>query len=332
MHIIDVIRSCLPSTKVNSTGWIVFNAVCCHHRHTSKDKRKRGGIRFENDGFFYHCFNCNFSIGWKQGEYVQKEHKLFFQWLGIDDSEINKIILYALKNSGKIKDNEFNIGIPEFKDICLPDNSELIDNNIKFKCVLDYFSKRGIDYKEYSYYWSINTPNRFIIPYYYNSKLVGYNSRYIGVDNKKISKYIKHTQNGYVFNIDKQNYYRKYVIITEGELDAIAIDGVAVLSNSISKLQSNLIKTLDKQVIVCPDNDSSGSLLIKDAIENNWGVYFPLWDDNIKDVREAVNQYGKLQVLNDIIANAEFNKIKVEIRLIQRRTKYEKHTIKNNRY
>ena len=52
--------------------------------------------------------------------------------------------------------------------------------------------------------------------------------------------------------------------------------------------QIDLINSIGKTVIVCPDRDKSGGNLIDVAVENNWLVSFPQWENNIKDCAEAV--------------------------------------------
>ena len=79
------------------------------------------------------------------------------------------------------------------------------------------------------------------------------------------------------------NKDRKYIIITEGVLDALAIDSVSSLGNKLTQGQIDLINSIGKTVIVCPDRDKSGGNLIDVAVENNWLVSFPQWENNIKD-------------------------------------------------
>ena len=41
--ILDTFRTLLPPrAKASPSGWISFNAPCCHHRGHNQDKRKRG--------------------------------------------------------------------------------------------------------------------------------------------------------------------------------------------------------------------------------------------------------------------------------------------------
>jgi len=106
----------------------------------------------------------------------------------------------------------------------------------------------------------------------------------------------------------------KFVVVVEGPLDAMAIDGVAVLSNECSEVQADIIDGLAREVIVVPDGDRAGAKLIEAAIEYGWHVSFPIWQETCKDVSEAVERYGKLFVLKSIIDARETSRLKIELK------------------
>ena len=54
-------------------------------------------------------------------------------------------------------------------------------------------------------------------------------------------------------------------------------------------------------------------MLIKQAIDYDWAVAFPNWEDDVKDVADAVLKYGKLFVIVDAIKTATSNSAKIEI-------------------
>ena len=116
-----------------------------------------------------------------------------------------------------------------------------------------------------------------------------------------------------MFNIDEQNDDRKYVVAVEGPIDAIAIDGVALLGSEVKEQQTALLNSLGKHVIVVPDRDDAGKNIVKQAIANGWGVSMPPWDMEIKDVNEAVQKYGKIYTLHTIVGYAEFNELKIQL-------------------
>ena len=49
------------------------------------------------------------------------------------------------------------------------------------------------------------------------------------------------------------------------------------------------------------------------AINNGWSVSLPPWEEDIKDVADAVKKYGRLYTLATILHYQEDNKIKIEL-------------------
>jgi DNA primase len=116
-----------------------------------------------------------------------------------------------------------------------------------------------------------------------------------------------------VFNVDKQQPHSKFVIVTEGPFDAMAIDGVAVLGSECSEQQADIIDALTREVIVVPDADRAGAKLVDAALEYGWTVSYPVWQSEYKDVSEAVRNLGKLFVLKTILDARETGRLKIEL-------------------
>jgi len=313
------LKTFLPvKRKSTSGGWISFNSPCCIHRGESKDTRSRGGIMFTAEGFVFSCFNCGFKAGWSPGKPISKNTKNLLKWLGVPESEINKIILEAIKDKETItvEKKEFNFILHEetFPNNCFSFR-ELISIGCEepdFLSCLSYIEDRGFSVDDFNWYWSAEKGyrDRVIIPFYLENKLVGYTGRKI---NPGSPKYLTKNQHGYVFNLDRQTYDRQYVIVVEGHFDAIGVDGVAIMTNEPSKIQCARINMLEKKVIAVPDRDRAGSKLLKASIENGWSVSLPPWEEDIKDVADAVKRYGKVYTLATILHYQEGNKIKIEL-------------------
>ena len=106
----------------------------------------------------------------------------------------------------------------------------------------------------------------------------------------------------------------KFVIVTEGPFDAIAVSGVSILGSEINDTQRELIDGLGRQVIVVPDRDAPGEKLINQAIEFGWSVAFPDWDKTVGDVADAVLKYGRLFTLQSILKTTESSKLKIDLK------------------
>ena len=311
--IIDTIAVHLPpKRKATPSGWISFNAVCCHHNGDSADTRQRGGIMI-NEGVSYHCFNCGFKASWQPGRHVSGNFKKLMRWLHVSDDLINKCGLDALRlKEGVIIENKVNL-IPKFIDKALPPDTVKISEanaNEGMLLAIQYIAQRGFYLDDFDWFWSENYANRLIIPYYYHGRIVGFTAR-LTRDGKP--KYISEQQPGYVFNLDRQQPNRRFVIVCEGPFDAISIDGVAVLGSEISEQQRNQINQLQREVIVLPDRDRAGSKLIDQAVEYGWSVSFPDWDHSVKDANDAMIKYGRLYTLWSILNSKESNNLKIQL-------------------
>jgi hypothetical protein len=312
-----------PKRKSTPSGWISFNAVCCHHNGDSPDTRKRGGVLFNEDGFQYHCFNCGFKAGWTPGRLLSKNTKNLFQWMGMPTDEINKLNLEALRNKEDIPKavKTFNFDLQEKE---LPEDSESIiswardlsrlnsELRDKFYSIVEYVDNRGFDPYDERFYWSPapGYADRVLIVFRQDGKIVGYTGRKV-TEGKP--KYLTDAQPGYVFNIDRQIEDREYLIVVEGQFDAIAVDGVAIMSNDPNPTQIARINQLGKKVIVVPDRDKPGAKMIETALANNWSVSIPDWEDDIKDCADAMKRYGRLYTLFTILENREDSEIKIQL-------------------
>jgi len=316
--IIDTVQSYLPAKrKVTPSGWVSFNAVCCHHNGTSADNRQRGGIMV-NEGVSYHCFNCGFKASWQPGRKVSVKLKKLMQWLGVADDVITKCSLEAMRIEEDSSYKGERSLIPTFIDKALPIGTKPLTEWLKHPSdelvpVLEYLASRNLYVDDYPWHWTDEDgfSNRLIIPFYYEHRLVGYTARKITSGKPK---YISEQQPGYVFNLDRQHYERKYVIVTEGPIDAICIDGVAVMSAEIGASQHALISQLQREVIVLADRDDSGYKMVEQALAYGWSVAFPEWGEGIKDANDAVKNYGRLYTLYSIISTRESNNLKIQLR------------------
>lgn len=317
--IIDTVQAYLPPKRKHTpSGWTSFNAVCCHHNGDRADTRQRGGIMI-TDGVSYHCFNCGFKASWQPGRPLTTKFRKLLQWLNVSDELIAKCSFEALRLKDELAPEHRIELAPTFFDKALPLGSKLIREWIKESTpetlgpVVQYLYDRSYTIDDYDWYWTDEKgfDDRLIIPFYYQNRLVGYTARSVG---KSRSKYISEQQPGYVFNLDHQTYDRKFAIVCEGPLDAICVDGVAVMSNEVSPQQHNLISKLQREIIVVPDRDSAGLKLIEQAIDYGWSVSFPDWDLDVKDVNDAVCKYGKIYTLWSILKHRESTALKIKLR------------------
>ncbi len=312
------ILSILPGRKkVSHSGWHSFNAICCDKRGHKPDKRQRAGIKFDDNNWTYHCFNCNYSCHFELGRSISNRVKQLLLWSGIDETQVQKWNLESIQNKDILQfTRKFKKVKPvTFETRKLPTDSELLhENNPNHKKYIDYLISRKINYKNFDFYVTPNDEgrnnNRIIIPYTYNNEIVGHTSRFL--DDRK-PKYINEQQTGYVFGYDFQKPNWQICILVEGIFDALAIDGCALTHNTVNADQAKVLVQLNKQIIFVPDRDKAGLADVDKMLEFGYQVSLPDWDDDIKDVNDAVIKYGKLPTLLSIIQSATNSKIKVEM-------------------
>jgi len=316
--VFDILQLIPGKKKLSQSGWQSFNAVCCHHRGHTPDKRGRGGIKFADvNNWSYHCFNCGFKSGFTLGKSITRNTRQLLNYLGLDKEQIDRYSFESLQHKDLLDFTKFKKEKKKvkFKEMVLPD-AELINiNNPHHLPFIEYLNKRKISIKDYPFMCTPDEKgrqaNRVIIPFTYEHKIVGHTSRYL--DDRK-PKFISEQQNGYLFGVDLQKPDWQVCIVTEGIFDALSINGCALTTNAINDQQAEILKNLNRKIIVVPDQDKSGIDVINRALDLGFYISMPNWDVDVKDVNDAVIKYGKLSTLLSILQSATNSKIKTELK------------------
>ncbi len=335
----QLVNDYLPSKKrQNAKGWWTFNAPCCHHRGHNHDTRGRGNFISLPDGVMRtNCYNCGFKATYKGGD-ISHGFEQWMSYLGIPYEKIQQAKMEILSKtlSGEIESikSEEWFRPEEFSEVPLPPGSQplsywlsLDDPPEGVAPCIEYLIGRGRAVAEnWDYYWSpgsntypwrrVQLERRLIIPFKHKGKVVGYTGRYIGKPPPGVSKYHNSDlPSGYLFNGDVLfNRRRKFVLVTEGPLDAIAIDGVSPLGSTLNRLQVSWLMSTDAEKIVVPDREANNQDLIDEALKHGWSVSFPEWGDGIKDAADASRKYGRLYTVSSIISSRTRNHLEIGIK------------------
>ena len=316
-----------PKRKTTPSGWTSFNAPCCHHNGESADTRQRGGLITNADGgVSFHCFNCGFKASWQQGRNLSHKMRKLLQWLGAPDDTINKLALQVMQENEGVQTKDRLVTLPNFNTVSLPESARPIGSwadycaleptgvDPNLIAVFEYMKDRNLFVDDYQFHWTpeLGYRDRIIIPFYHKQNIVGWTAR--TVKGNKKPKYLSEQQPGYVFNIDEQRGSKVFCVVCEGPIDAIHIEGVALLGSEIKDQQSLLINSLNKDVIVVPDRDDAGSKLVEQAIGLGWGVSMPDWSDDINDIGDAVQKHGRIYALHSIVSSAETSPLKIRLK------------------
>ena len=332
-----LIRLWTQSRKIKTTpsGWISGNAPCCVHQGERADTKGRGGMMVTQEGgVTYHCFNCHYTTGWRPGRGLGLKFRALLKWMNVPESELNLLRFETLKYVQDTKTASKTQDEITFEARTLPTEAKSFSELTTWYTlaqsdegelplpqdlneVIVYADSRGINLAKYNFYWTPQTElslnRRLIVPFYYKKVLQGYTARAIDADAKP--KYLSNHPSHFVFNLDEQTADKKFVIVTEGPFDAMSIDGVALLGSELHDKQIDLIRRLDRRVIVVPDADKAGRKLIGKCLEQGWEISFPVWQETCKDVNEAVLKYGKLFTLKTILDGSLKSKLRVELKL-----------------
>lgn len=326
--ITQTILANLPWKKKSTpSGWISFNAVCCHHNAQRQDDRGRGGILPTSEGgVSYHCFNCGFTASWQPGRRINYKMRKLMSWLGFNDDEIRRLSLFALSTldtSIEIKKQVLR-ELPKFepKNPCpgrsieswFNDGYISEENYDSLETAIRYLDSRGLGDRLDQFYWSDDESlrNRVLVPFTWLDKPMGYSGRLFTEGPKKV-KYLSSYPSGILWGYDQQQTNAKFCIVVEGLLDAVSIDGIGICSNEVSENQAIIIDSLDREVIVVPDRDKAGLSMIKNALDFNWNVAFPDWGEGVKDVADAVAAYGQLFTMKMILNSVETSNLKIQL-------------------
>ena len=341
----DTLLQHLGPLKTAPKGWMRRNCPLCHTQGHGADKRGRFGIQFAPDHIAANCFNCGYHAGYKETEPLSKQFRLLLTTLGVDPKFIKYVEFESFKIRNSITQSRDGSSLSEYlervkgvtarwKPVPLPADAYPVTTWLEqgldtpdFLGVVNYaISRRILDLD--NFYWTpeknFNMNRRLIIPYIYGGKVVGYTARLsFDVKSKSTPKYFQQCPNDFVYNLDpQQSFEREHVIVTEGVLDAWAVDGVGVLGE-ITAPKIEIINRLQKNIIVCPDRDKKGGDLVQAAIRNKWSVAFPKWDRDIKDAAQAAVRYGRLlttySIVHSAVKNADKIKIMWEIMLNERK-------------
>ena len=312
---IDVVAYLPARKKSTPSGWISFNAPCC------EDKRQRGGLKVSDQGWSYHCFNCQFTASFMLGRSVGVKARKLLGLLNVPERDIDLLNLESLKHrsiEGILDERQqiFNalsdIKFEEKEDF--PPHAELLTPEhtvywkyIQERCVPEDYPIM-VQIENDGVHW---TRDHVIIPFTYKNTLVGWCARMLSGTGPK---YINHSQPGYVFGTDLQKSDWQHVLVMEGIFDALCIGGLALMHNTVSDAQARLIRSLGKEITVVPDRDAAGMELVDRAIELGWAVSIPDWPEGIKDVNNAVVKMGRLATMITIFQARETTKLKIELR------------------
>lgn len=329
----NAISSHLPKYRRSATAFTNFNCPIC------LDYKPRCGVKRSNRiGIL--CFNCGFNTGYKLGQPLSRKMGEFLRRIGVSDTEVKRIALQARAIKRALEDSTYvpaDVAAitfePSFPHMNLPEGALPLQQWADMGCTdpdflhaVEYALGRGDIIMRYAdFHWTPvqvgknDMSKRLIIPFRWHGKIVGYTAR---ATDDNSDKYLNFMPPDFLFNSRVMDGDREYVILIEGPMDAIAIDGVSPLGSKINENQAAWLKSCGKKIIVVADRDKAGDKMVTLARKYGWAVAFPglrnhafdWWDNDIKDCDEAVRRHGRLYTLKSILETATQTATEIEVK------------------
>lgn len=301
--------------RPNGRGFFpVLCKVCGDHGK----KGKRAGFKFEGPVVGYNCFNCGHSTLFDPSEHKTMPEKMkeVLSAFNIPEVDWQPVLFGALTADGT-RSKE----VPQFidiepKEIVFPSYFYELTDDPKdewAQWAIEYLTKdRLIDWKAQPFYLAHKTTapdnarwyGRLIIPVYKDNKLIFWQGRDLtGLLQKKyLSPDVPRDKILGGFN-RLYEHTDTPLYVTEGWFDSYWLKGVSVFGNKMTPEQINWLNRSNRTKVIVPDRFGDGQLLAEQAIELGWSVSLPDFGSDIKDVNDAVKQYGVLYTLKTIHDN-----------------------------
>ena len=312
----DVIRRHVDlSAPVTSKGW---HPVLCRVCKDHGKKGKRGAFIFDGDVVAYHCFNCGPEGNTtydpnKHAKMPFKMRQVLEAW-HIPQVDWEPVLLSGLhlRRSGSTATEFKPIKQIEPEEITLPEYFYPLTEAgpkdtwaIVAREYLEY--ERGLDPDIHPFMLSRQTEHpdsrrwkgRLIIPVYKEERVIFFQGRAFGdAQRKYMSAEVEKSK--VLFGFDQLfNGSELPLFIVEGIFDALSINGVAPIGNTLSDEQIQWLTRSPRDKVLIPDQRGDGHIMAHQALDQGWSVSIPDIG-NCKDVNEAVCKYGLLYTMRTI--------------------------------
>ena len=344
-----------PSSK----GWR-NNLSGCPYCHDGKSKNPRSHFLFTNEEIGWQCFNCGVKHRFGStnintlATFISKSA---WKKVGAILLELKKDKIFPsvdLKEQEHIKDEvgEDNLELINYKEIELPDVSMPFNMDVskisrayqrRFKenklKATQYLKEHGFTdtnkIKNLYICMEGDYSNRLIFPIYFDGKLISWSARALFPTKTKFmyppSDENFNERGKIIYGLDKlfKSEDVKQIFVTESIIDAMHLDGMAVLSKNLTKDQIEILKNFNlqnKKLVFVLDNDTvtkwdtdlkGGELgkIVMNQHQSNWFVSLPNFGQGIKDVSDSIIKNGKLETYDKIMSSFIENSSNLEMKI-----------------
>lgn len=310
----ELVRRYVPLGSESAKGFHTVKCAICN------DYKSRGGFRFDGSDIGYNCFNCGYKALFEEtsGKLSRKMRNVLTSF-DIPEDEIDRALGKNFIH-GRQEESKREITLKDIKSVSLstptiplPPNSvplaDVVDTE-QGHSILEYIESRGLTLHSHPWYISEKMPNRVIIPYFRNGRIIFWQARIISSAvtdtpaGKKIRRYLncEAPRSNVIFGYDNlYSYSKKPLFITEGVFDALLVDGICTLGSTLTPEHLEIIKKTRRRVIFVIDKDKTGKNMALAAIEHGWEITFP--PNGSEDVNDSMKKFGRLYTIWSLITN-----------------------------
>lgn len=334
-----------PSPK----GWYpILCKVCSDHGR----KGPRAAFRFEDNGFAYHCFNCEHKATYySHYDTIPNDAMKVFNAFGVPKEEVDKLRLETLKQKDKhgvsSSTQQKRLAINP-KELPIPDHfyllSDATEDDKWAEIARAYLEDRKIDHTSYPFFLSTGIPvyqigpecqkvlvkaaqkwtKRVIIPIYKDEKLIYYQGR--DLTEQALKKYESPSapKERIIYGFDQLfiNEDRPLYVV-EGFFDAFLVQGAALLGNELTEPQIVWLNKSRRDKVYVPDKGPSGTKNAQKALKQGWKISFPVEPNSsneFMDISDAIIKYGQLYIHNTLREQScEGIQAKVNLKLFRKK-------------
>ena len=295
--LVDDIKMYAHLGSVEGTGFHSLNCPICR-----KMDRKTGGFSFTSDSIIYNCFrgSCDSSTVYEMGKPIPRKFRALMEALHVTIPPELKLVKSTFqKQISQLDDELFKKHTYTDLEVVPKTKPMTEDHELAHK-----FLDRAVPLDGILYFTGGEYKGCACIPFYYYDKLIGYQVL------TKNGKYITITGGNSHLVAINGGALNENVIVCEGAMDAFCFPSTfGVLHSEISPQQAYLLR--GKNVVMLPDK--KGNNFIDQFHQYKWGISFPDWGDDCKDLNDAVIKYGVMVVARMIKEATVYDKFKANV-------------------
>lgn len=298
-------------------GWHIGKCPLCN------DYKIRAGFIADGPNITYNCWNCSTTVKYIDNPegIISYRFRSVLLGLGVSSDEIREFTaskfyksddasVITLQQVLKAATPELNLHTPtiEMPETWIQLGKSNVNEEQQIRAI-EYLISRNVDPASRPFFIDVTVPklkNHVIIPYYRNRNLIFWQARNMNEFSKERYQNYHGNRQAVIFGYDE--LYRNYdlpLLVCEGIFDALMYDGISLLGSSLNEYKQKILAATTRKLFFILDKDSNGKKLGEKALSLGYNILFPPGNN---DLNSAVQQYGKIWTIHEMIKNSPKDK------------------------